>query len=302
MKIAFLGLGKMGAGMAHCLLAAGHSLRVWNRDAAKMTPLERAGAVACKSPEGAAEGAQLVISSLMDDASVRAVFGGPGGLIASMVPGAIHLCVTTISPGCAEWLAAQHVDHGSRYLSGPVVGRPDAAAEGRLVLLLAGEPTALEEVQPVCKAFAYTVVPLPGPARTANSQKLCVNFFVIALIEAMAECYTFAEKTGASREMMEQFFANSLAHPGLKQYASRMKQRDAEAPVGFSMRGGLKDVLLMLDAASEAGCPLDLAQLIETKMQWCIAAGLGDADWSEIQEATREGAGLGSAATLLRTE
>lgn len=295
MKIAFIGLGKMGSGMAHRLVAAGHVLRVWNRDPTKMAPLERCGAVACKSPEDAVEGCAVVITSLMDDASVRTVCGEPGGLIANMKPGAIHLCVTTISAGCANWLATHGDDHGIRYVSGPVVGRPDAAAEGKLVQFLAGDPTAVEEVQPVCTAFASRVVHIAGPASAANSQKLCVNFFAIALIEVMAECYTFAEKTGASRKIMEQFFSTSLAHPALKQYAARMNRRDRTEPVGFSMHGGLKDVHLMLDAAGEADCPLDLARLIETKMKRCIAAGLGDCDWSEIQQATREAAGLGSA-------
>jgi 3-hydroxyisobutyrate dehydrogenase-like beta-hydroxyacid dehydrogenase len=294
MNIAFLGLGKMGSGMAHRLLAAGHSLRVWNRDAAKTAPLEQAGAVACPSAQMASEGTPLVISSLMDDASVRAVFGGPEGVIAGMAPGAIHLGTSTISPTCADWLAAKHADHGSRYLSGPVVGRPDAAAEGKLIQFLAGDPTAIKEVLPVCSAFATLTIPLPGPPRAANSQKLCVNFFIVSLIETMAECYTLAEKTGASREIMEQFFTGSLARPGLQQYAVKMNRRDPAEPAGFSMRGGLKDVRLMLDAAREAECPLDLARLIEAKMQRCIAAGLGDADWSEIQEPTREDAGLDS--------
>lgn len=95
--------------------------------------------------------------------------------------------------------------------------------------------------------------------------------------------------------MMEQFSTTSLARPALKQYAARMNRRDRTEPVGFSMHGGLKNVNLMLDAAGEAACPLDLARLIETKMKRCIAACLGDSDWSEIQQATREAAGLGSA-------
>ena len=72
MKIAFLGLGNMGSGMARCLLRAGHSLRVWNRSADKMAPLAAEGAVACASPAEAVESADMVISCLMDDASIHA--------------------------------------------------------------------------------------------------------------------------------------------------------------------------------------------------------------------------------------
>jgi len=292
MNISFLGLGKMGTGMAQCLVRAGHSVRVWNRTPEKMRALERAGATACASPTAATSGASLVISSLMDDASIRDLFGGPRGLLAEMAPNAIHLCVTTISPGCADWLAEQHAAHGSRYVSGPVLGRPDAAAEGSLVQFLAGDSSAIAEVQPICAAFASMTVPMPGPARVANIQKLCMNFVIVALIEVMAESYAFAEKTGASPQILAMFFERSLAHPGLKGYASRMAARDIEGTGGFTMHGGLKDVSLMLDAAAEAGCPLDVATIIRGKMQECIARGLGEADWSAIQEATRARAGL----------
>jgi len=270
--------------MAHCLLRAGHTLRVWNRSREKMTPLVEAGAQGCASPEDAVRGAPIVISSLMDDGSVRAVFAD---LFAKMAPGSIHLCATTISPACADWLTEQHHAHRGRYVSGPVVGRPDAAAKGALLQFLSGDADAIEEIQPLCEAFASTLLPIPGPARAANLQKLCVNFFAISLIEAMAECYTFAEKAGASGTIMAQFLENAFAHPALRSYARRLLDRNLDATGGFSMRGGLKDVQLMLGAARQADCPLDLAEIIERKMQDCIAHGLGDADWSAIQEATR---------------
>jgi 3-hydroxyisobutyrate dehydrogenase-like beta-hydroxyacid dehydrogenase len=234
----------------------------------------------------------LVISSLMDDNSIRAVFDGPEGLTAKMPPNAIHLCVTTISPTCADWLAKEHRAAGGRYVSGPVVGRPDAAAQGTLLQFLAGDGSAIEEVQPVCQAFATILAPIAGPASLANSQKLCVNFFIVSLIETMAECLTFAEKAGASREIMTQFFERSFAHPGLKGYARRLMEQNSDGRGGFSLRGGLKDVGLMLDAAERVGCPLDLAALIQGKMRECLERGLGDADWSAIQEATRARAGL----------
>ena len=171
-----------------------------------MAPLTAEGAVACASPAEAIEGTDLVISCLMDDASIHAIFDGAEGLIAKMTPRSIHLCVTTISPVCGDWLAEAHAAHGSRYVSGPVLGRPDAAAEGSLLQFLAGDVSAIEEIAPVCKAFAPTAVPMAGPASVANSQKLCANLFIASLIEMMAECYTFAEKSGASREIMGQIF------------------------------------------------------------------------------------------------
>lgn len=257
-----------------------------------MTPLVEAGAVACGSAAEAVAGVPLVISCLMDDASIRGVFGGEDGVIAKMAPNAIHVCVTTISPVCGDWLAAEHTTHGSRYVSGPVLGRPDAAAAGTLLELLAGDQSAIEEVQPVLKAFANILVPMAGPAGVANSQKLCFNFFIASLVEVFAEVYTFAEKTGASKEIMAQFFQRAFAHPGLLGYASRMKDQVIEGEGGFSMRGGLKDVRLMLDAAKRVDCPLDIAVLLEGKLAESVENGLGDADWSAVQRVTRARAGL----------
>lgn len=293
MEIAFLGLGNMGAGMAHCLLRAGCRLRVWNRSAGKMTPFAEAGAAACGSPAEAVAGVPMVFSSLMDDASVHEVFGGDAGVIARMAPNAIHVCLTTISPVCADWLAAEHAALGSRYVSGPVLGRPDAAASGTLLQLLAGDASAIAEVEPVCRSFANMVVPMTGPASVANSQKLCFNFFIASLVEVFAECYTFAEKTGASPAMMAQFFERVFAHPGMQGYAARMKDRVIDGEGGFSLRGGLKDVRLMLDAARRVGCPLDIAVVVEEKLAECLEQGLGDADWSVVQRVTRARAGLG---------
>jgi 3-hydroxyisobutyrate dehydrogenase-like beta-hydroxyacid dehydrogenase len=292
MNVAFIGLGNMGSGMAHCLLRAGHNLRVWNRSADKMTEFAAEGAVACASPGEAANGVPLVISTLMDDDAVRSIFGGVNGLIAQIAPGTIHLCASTISPQCADWLAEQHQGHGSRYVSGPVVGRPDAAAAGTLLQFLAGDAIAIDEVQPVCKAFANTLIPIPGPARVANSQKLCINFFIVSMVEVFAESYTFAEKSGASKEILEQFFIRVFAHPGMQGYARRMKDGIIDGAGGFSLRGGLKDIGLMLDAAKQVDCPLDIAALVEEKMRDAMARGLGDADWSAIQQVTRSRAGL----------
>ncbi len=292
MKIAFLGLGNMGSGIARNLLRAGHSLRVWNRSPEKAAPLVSEGAVACASPAAAVEGVPLVISSLMDDASVRSVFDGPDGVITTMTPNSIHLCTMTISPTCADWLFEQHQLHGSRYVSGPVVGRPDAAAAGTLIEFLSGDTSAIEELKPVCAAYANNIVPIPGPASVANRQKLCINFFIIAQIEVMAECLTFAEKSGASPDIMAGFFDRVFAHPGLKGYAKRLHENNIDGTGGFSLRGGLKDVNLMLDTAKVAQCPLDLATLVQGKMQECMAQGLQDADWSATLKITRARAGL----------
>ena len=293
MKIAFLGLGNMGSGIASRLLAAGHPLVVWNRTPAKAEPLVRAGAQLAETPEAAVAESEIVMTSLMDDASMRNMFDPSGKVFAAVRPGATHLCVTTISAHCAEWLESTHKERGIFYVSGPVLGRPDAAKAGKLVEFLSGNLEAIERVEPICRAFAERLIQIPGPVSAANKQKLCVNFFLATLIESMSEVFTLADKLGASRLIMAQVFDQTFATPAVKQYAARLFQRNTDGREGFAMTAGAKDVGLILDAAHEAHCPIELAEIIQAKMRDALEQGMSNADWSAIQEISRQRAGLG---------
>ena len=273
-------------------MAAGHPLIVWNRTPTKAEPLVRMGAQLAKTPEAAVAECEIVMSSLMDDASMRKMFDTSGAVFAALRPGATHLCVTTISPGCAEWLESTHKERGVFYVSGPVLGRPDAAKAGKLVEFLSGNREAIERVEPICRAFAERLIPIPGPVSTANKQKLCANFYLIAFIEAMSEVFTFADKLGASRQIMAEIFDQTFATPALKQYAARLFQRNTDGREGFAMTAGAKDVELILDAAHEAQCPLELGEIIQAKMRSALEQGMTNLDWSAIQEISRQRAGL----------
>ncbi len=129
MKIAFLGLGRMGSGMADRLAgAAEHKLTVWNRNPDKTRPFAQKGIAVATDPVAAVRDADLVVTSLLDDASLEAIFHAGSAALVAMKPRAIHLCVTTISAACANRLQTLHAESGTRYVSGPVLGRPDAAA------------------------------------------------------------------------------------------------------------------------------------------------------------------------------
>ena len=182
--------------------------------------------------------------------------------------------------------------HPNLFVSGPVVGRPNVAQSGQLLQFLAGDAAGIECVEPICRAFAAHVIRVPGPASSANKQKLCVNFFGISLIEAMAENLTFAEAIGASRQMMAGLFEQSFAQPDLKQYAGRLAARNTDAHGGFTMSAGMKDIGLMLDEAHRAGCRIELGEVIADKMREALAQGMQNMDWSSIQEISRQRAGL----------
>jgi 3-hydroxyisobutyrate dehydrogenase-like beta-hydroxyacid dehydrogenase len=227
------------------------------------------------------------MSSLMDDVSVDALFGPGGPAFAALPAGAIHLSLTTISPGCADRLQNAHAARGVAFVSGPVVGRPDAAANGTLLQFLAGDETAMASVEPLCSAFAQRVVRLPGSAGTANRQKLCTNFFVISIVEAMGEALAFAERCGASSDLLANFLERSFAAPALQGYARRLHAHETSGADGFSLRAGRKDLQLISDEANRCGRRLELADLIAQKMQAASARGMDDCDWSVIAEISR---------------
>ena len=140
MRIAFLGLGNMGSAMASRLLAAGHPLVVREPHPGKSRAACAHGRGVGEGPGGGGRGVRgSVVTSLMDDASMRNMFDVSGAVFAALRPGAIHLCVTTIPPHCAEWLESTQKERGVFYVSGPVLGRPDAAKAGKLVQFLSGD-------------------------------------------------------------------------------------------------------------------------------------------------------------------
>jgi 3-hydroxyisobutyrate dehydrogenase-like beta-hydroxyacid dehydrogenase len=293
MEVALIGLGNMGSRIAQCILDGGFDLTVWNRTPSKMDPLVANGARPGASAKAAVAGADVVVTSLMDDQSIGDTLRAADGILAGMKQGAVHVCVTTISPSYADELAEMHREHGSYYVSGPVVGRPHAAAACHLTSVLAGDPIAVEIATPVCRAYSTEVLAISETQSVANSMKLCINYSVISIIETIGETYVLAEKCGVPIEHIRDFFQQELfAHPALKEYSEKLRSRDFAGRGGFVMTGGLKDVQLMLASAKGAGVKLDIGEVAERKLRAGIEAGMGEADWSAIYEITRREAGL----------
>src|SRR6266446_10746000 len=139
MKVGFIGLGHMGAGMATSLLRAGHDTTVYNRTPSKVHALVEQGAHAAARVADACRG-DAVITMLADDGAVESVVFGEHGLIDSLRTGALHISMSTISVALSERLTAAHATAGQRFVAAPVFGRPDVAAAGQLFIVAAGAP------------------------------------------------------------------------------------------------------------------------------------------------------------------
>jgi 3-hydroxyisobutyrate dehydrogenase-like beta-hydroxyacid dehydrogenase len=285
-SVAFLGLGKMGVAMAANLQRAGYPLVVWNRSPEKAEPLLGAGATLARSPAAAAQAADIVISSLADDASLRVVAAGPDGVLAGLRPGAIHIGASTVSPNLCDELAEAHTAAGGRYVAGPVVGRVPAAEAAQLVTFVAGDAAAIETVRPVIEAYAPRMVVVGQRQSQAAVAKLIANFLGASGMDLIGQSLAWADKSGLPPELVPMMLAGFFANPGTREYISKIRERDFDH-VGFTAAGGRKDVQLMIDAAQAVNLRLSSAEALRAKLDAAIARGWRDRDWSCFTEADR---------------
>jgi 3-hydroxyisobutyrate dehydrogenase-like beta-hydroxyacid dehydrogenase len=290
MKLGFLGLGNMGRAMARNLLRAGHEVAVWDRTPAMAEKLVSDGARLAWSPADAAREADVALSSLSEDHAVFAVVLGGGAadrpdrepLIRGLAPGAIHVSLSTISPAMSRQLDEAHRAAGQRYVAAPVLGRPDAAEHGELVLLAAGQHEDLERCAPLFDALSRKAYLLGDRVERANVMKLSANLVAASLLEVFGEAYALAESHGLeARQVFEVLKDSMLAPQAIAGYGERIANRKFE-PAGFRLKLGLKDVDLALSAAETVALQMPFASVLRDRFLVAIARGLEDEDWAAV--------------------
>jgi 3-hydroxyisobutyrate dehydrogenase-like beta-hydroxyacid dehydrogenase len=292
MKIAFLGLGNMGAAIARHLIRAGHDVTVWNRTLSKAEPLRSEGAKVGQSPAEAVTDAEVAITMLADDAAVEAAVFSANGVLAALPKGATHISMSTISVALSRRLEEEHRRHGHHYVAAPVFGRPDAAAAGKLFVAAAGEKTAVERCLSLLEALGQRVFVLGEKPEMANVVKLSGNFLIASVIESLGEAIALTRKYGIDPHQYVDFLTNSLfAAPVYKTYGGLIADQKHET-AGFGLRLGLKDIRLALTAAESVDAPLPVASLIRDHMLTAIARGLDKHDWSVLGQLAAENAGV----------
>lgn len=276
----------MGHAMATHVLKAGFPLAVWNRTPQKADSLVASGATLAKSPAKAASGADFVISSLMDDEAVLSVTTGKTGILASLRPSAIHIGVSTISPKLSDKLERLHRKKNTHYIAGPVLGRPSAAEAGQLTTFVAGEPAAIDRARPVIASYAPTIIVAGENARAANVTKLIANFMLASALDLIGQSLALAEKSKLDPRLAVQMLSGFFAVPAVKEYVTRIADRDF-VPPGFEIAGGLKDIELMIEAARDVDLKLTNAEAIRAKLRAAIKSGLRGTDWSSFTDIDR---------------
>lgn len=286
LNVALLGLGIMGGGMAGNLLKAGFPLAVYNRTRAKAAPLAAAGARVAETPRAAAEGADVVIAMVGDDAASRAIWLGADGALAGMPAGAVVVECSTLSLEWVRELAGLAGERGLAFLDSPVTGSKDAAAAGELRLLVGGDAAALERARPALEAISQRIFHF-GPVGAGATVKLVNNLMGAVQVAVLGEGLLLAERAGLDMEQVVPFIINAApGSPIVKGKAARIAARDYD-DTQFALKWMHKDATYALRAADELGVPMPTLAVAREMYRAARSLGLGDADFAAVAEAIR---------------
>jgi 3-hydroxyisobutyrate dehydrogenase-like beta-hydroxyacid dehydrogenase len=288
--VAVLGLGHMGLGLANRLLDTGHALRVYNRTPEKARPLAERSAVVAETPRDAVTPGGVAITMVSDDAALAQLTLGPDGL-ADALGGGVHLSMSTVGPDTARRLAAEHARRGGAYVSAPVFGRPEVAAQGKVWGVVSGDAAARARVAPLLDALTRGRTELGDDPGAACAVKLGGNLLILAANAALADALALGAAHGVAPADLVALYGDTLfASPIYKGYGANVaKALTSRAPntPGFSVRLARKDVALAESAARATGTRLTTAEPVRAGLDEAITAGLADADVTSLPLAMR---------------
>jgi 3-hydroxyisobutyrate dehydrogenase len=256
-KVAFIGLGRMGHGMAGRYLDAGFAVAVWNRSQAKAEDLIARGARWAASPAEAADGADAVVTMVADDEASRAVWLGKDGAAATMKAGSLAIECSTVSHRHALDMARELRGRGLVYIDCPVTGLPQAAASGKLTLLVGAEPADLERANPYLAPIG-DVIRHFGAVGTGTVFKLINNLMGAVQIASLAEGIAMAEQAGLDMNLVAEALATgAVASPQVIRHSKRMVARDFSG-ASFTAALRYKDAVYAVEMAESllADAPL----------------------------------------------
>jgi 3-hydroxyisobutyrate dehydrogenase len=281
MKIAVLGLGIMGGGIARNLIRKGFPTVVWNRTSARTEPFRALGADAAESPAAAAAGADVVIDVVSDVAASRETWTGPNGALAVMSEGAVAVECATLSAAWIRELAQTAHRRGVAFLDSPMTGSKTAAEQGTLILLVGADPADLEKARPVLEAFSAKIF-LFGPPPSGTAYKLVNNLVAASQVVSMAGGLALAERAGLDAQTVEEAVqAGVLASPIVKNKLPFLLRKDF-AETQFALKWMFKDVGYALELADELGIEMPEVAAVHRLFAQAAARGWGDLDYSAV--------------------
>ena len=277
--VAVLGTGRMGGAMVGTLSRAGFDVVAWNRSSGKVEHVAASvGANVADTPTEAIRDADVVVSSLADDAAVESVFGQT---TEALHESQIVLEMSTISPVTTRRIGERVLARGAGYLDAPVSGSVSLVEAGNLTIMVGGDGATLDRGLPVLDALAGKILHV-GTLGAGATMKLAVNALVHGLNVALSESLVLAERAGVDRSEAYEVFASGAAAAPFVLYKRASYERPDDTPVAFSLELVAKDLDLILGLADDVGLPMKQATINRETVDEAIRAGLGEHDLSAL--------------------
>jgi 3-hydroxyisobutyrate dehydrogenase len=283
-RVAILGLGIMGGGMASRLLSIGFPVTVYNRTRAKAEAYSASGAFVAGTPREASARADMVIAMVADDAASRTIWLGPDGALAGAARGTLLLDSSTISVAWVKELAAAAAaEKGCEFLDAPVTGTKPHASSGELFFMVGGSAAGFDRALEVLSALGREVLHL-GPTGSGALIKLINNFVCGVEAACFAEAMALVNASGLDLEKSISVLGNSaLASPLIKRMLTSMGTNDFTP--NFPLKLMTKDIGYAINEAGRVGVPLQTAKPALQLFKNAVAKGLGDQDFSAVLKA-----------------
>jgi 3-hydroxyisobutyrate dehydrogenase/2-hydroxy-3-oxopropionate reductase len=282
MTVAVVGTGRMGGAMVGTLRRAGFPVRAWNRtEATAREVAERTGASTAATVLEAVGGADVVITSLADDAVVTDTYSGPAGVAAGLGEGQIALEMSTIAPQTVRRIGELAQERGAVLLDAPVSGSVSTVEKGELTIMVGGDRSAMDRARPVLDALATKVFHV-GELGAGATMKLAVNALIHSIDVGLSEALVLAEKAGVERTAAYDIFASGAAAAPFVLYKREAFEHPDEITPAFKMELMAKDLDLILDLAREVGARMDQAEQNRKTVGEALAAGFEGRDLSAV--------------------
>ena len=274
--VAVIGVGAMGGQMAGRLIRSGYPVTVWNRSAGRVTPLVTQGATSANSPAEAAARAEAVITMVADPRALRDVTEGPGGL-ASHAADTTVIQMSTVRPADIHALASA-LPASADLLDAPVLGSLSEAEAGKLTIFVSGSRSVADRWEPLLSALGSPMY--VGSAGHGSATKLVANSVLLGVLGVFGEALLLAKRLGLSSDAA--FDALARTPLGSQVQRRRTAVETGDFPLRFALSLARKDADLILDASTEAGAELRLAQAVREWLLEAEQAGWADRDYSSV--------------------
>jgi 3-hydroxyisobutyrate dehydrogenase len=284
-RVAFLGLGTMGAAMAANLARAGFPVVAWNRTPGRASELADLGVTVATSAANASAEADVVVICVSDTRDVEAVLFGPDGVVAGARAGSLIIDCSTIAPSGSWDFAARLRERGLRMVDAPVSGGSEGAQNATLSIFVGGEAEDVERARPILHALGRTITHV-GPIGAGQAVKAVNQVILAGAYLGVAEGIVLAIKAGLDvRQVVEALSGGAAQSWVLANRSGRMIDNDY--PLGFKVALHRKDLGIALELAGQLGAVLPVSALAAQLESGLIAGGHGDEDMSALARAIR---------------